>query len=306
MKSAIRLRFFVGPLLILVLFTAYALAMAKISSTSAKDRFFKTQRILARAQASNIQTFFEDFGTSVRILAQSPSVKRRDTATVEKMDTWVGEWADAGLVRGVVLTDARGIVRFNSNVLGTRDVGVSLADRDYFIWGRERENDGEYMVGSPVISRLGASKGKRIFVVASPVFTNDVFAGVIAASVELKALTERYVNLMKISDQSIYVISGGGDLLYGTADTEEETILMDASRDILNTSTEGSIETRRYMVSYAPIDLGSQEWWLVVVSPTSEMTKIVKAIYLRQMTLLPIALVSLLVVWLLAAQKRLW
>lgn len=82
------------------------------------------------------------------------------------MDAFVEQWGKSGVIGGVVLTDRAGVVRFNSNVTGISDTGESLADRDYFSLAKSQKGPGEYFVGQPVVSRLGATKGKVIIPVA--------------------------------------------------------------------------------------------------------------------------------------------
>ena len=305
MWKALLNRSLVGLLAIVGLFVGFYVALNQVRNSSVKQRFTDRQTLIARAQASNLTTFFDDFGNSVKVLAQSASIKGRDAATVAKMDAFVDVWGDSGLVGGVILTDAKGIVRFNSNISGTRDLDASVADRDYFVWAKTQETDGEYFVSEPVVSRLGATRDNMIVVVAAPVLKGDKFTGVIAASVQLKELTGRYMSLMNLSEETrVYFISGSGDLVYNASAGSPDMELLDEAKDLLDTPTAGSMEKKGHFVAYAPARAGNQEWLLVMVYPSSELTNLIQGISFRQLTMLVLGLLSLILVWL-AAQKRL-
>src|SRR3989344_3032300 len=77
----------------------------------------------------------------------------------------------------------------------------------------------EYLRGEPVSSRLGATKGQLIVPVAGAVYDGESgFVGALTASVKLKPLTERYLALMKVSDETdVYLTNQRGELLYSTS-----------------------------------------------------------------------------------------
>lgn len=125
-----------GLFLIIVLGIAFHLVLGKGAKVSVTQQLLNQQQIIARAEASNIITFFEKFGNSVAVLARLSSIESRNANATSDMDAFVEQQRGNGIVVGVVLTDKYGIVQFNSNILGTRDLGKSLADRDFFIWAR--------------------------------------------------------------------------------------------------------------------------------------------------------------------------
>src|SRR3989344_9328472 len=157
----------------------FYLVLGRGVDSTTTEQLLRREQAFARAGASNITTFFQMFGNSIAGFAQLGSTRDRSTNLVGNMDEFVDQWRDSGLIGGILLTDKEGVVQFNSDVMGTRDLGVSLSDRDYFIWAKKQSKEGEYFVGQPVVSRVCASKGKTIVVVASPVYQNEVFTGVI-------------------------------------------------------------------------------------------------------------------------------
>jgi len=156
-----RLWFF-GITTLVVLSAAFLFALGKITHDSMLNQIYQNESVITRAQASNITTFFHDYGDSVAVLGQMKSMERMDETSLRDMDLFMQQWLDSGLVAGVVLTDKNGIVVYNSNDSGKGDTGINLSDRDYFKWAAVQPGEGKYIVGTPVVSRLGASKGKAI------------------------------------------------------------------------------------------------------------------------------------------------
>ncbi|KKQ07261.1 hypothetical protein A3E66_02705 [Candidatus Daviesbacteria bacterium RIFCSPHIGHO2_12_FULL_37_16] len=280
------------------------------------EQLLSQKQIIARAEASNASLFFEKFGDSVAVLAQLNSIEKRDASVVHDMDTFMEQHRSSGFVGGVVLTDKNGVVQFNSNILGTRDLDESLADRDYFIWDKDQAKKGEYFISDPVVSRFGASKGQTIVVVASPVYQNGVFMGVVAASVKLEPLAEHFFGLMKLSDQTqIHLFDAEGDLLYSNSEQDSvglnisnlfsaDQTLRDGIKGAIGTSKEGQIQTQKYLSAYSPVELGTQNWLLVISSSMEEVEKIESPFRVRQTALSILAVFTLILFGVLLLKKN--
>lgn len=282
-------------------------ATVGISSVIIFDQWFKTtateqllnqKRTIARAEASNTMLFFEKLGNSVAVLAQLSSVKNRDANAIqEDLDTFLEQRSGMALIGGVVLTDEKGIVKFNSHILETEDIGQLLIDKDYFIWAKTQQESGEYFISQPTISQLGESKGKVIVVVTSPVFRNDVFTGVVAATVKLQPLLERFLGLMKVSDQSeVYLFDQDGSLLYNNRNSEyislniaeislDDEMLVSNIKSVLSTNQEGDFRTEKNLVAYIPVELGTQNWLLVIASSIEEIEALGRPFLVRQIAI---------------------
>ena len=296
-------------LLVLGLGLIFYLVLERGVDSTTTQQVLRREQALARAEASNIMTFFQMFGNSIAVFAQLASTEDRNANLVRNMDEFVDQWRDSGLIGGILLTDKEGVVQFNSNVLGTRDLGTSLSDRDYFIWAEEQSKEGEYFVGQPVVSRVGASKDKVVAVIVSPVYKNEIFTGVLAASVQVKPLTEQYFGLLRISDATrIYLINESGEILFNSFD--EKTLglnvfepapdrpfwgnhdLIDNFKSAISTSQEGRMRAsylntisgnmEEHLVAYSPVLLGSQNWLLIMASPAKNVTNVTTPIYIRQ------------------------
>jgi hypothetical protein len=284
---------------------------------TANDQLLRRGQTVARAEAGNMSSFFQVFGDSIAVLAKLSTMERRDISTVRDMDSFVDQWRDSGFVGGVILTDAEGVVEFCSNLSGVRDTGASLADRDWFIWAKDQEGEGKYFVSKAVVSRVGVSKDKAVFVVASPVFNNGVFTGVIASSIMLQPFARNYLELIKVSDSTeVYLIDNDGTLLYSSLGTKEldinvfelwkETgneVLIESITDGLNATGEGKLQVslweantskwKKHLVAYSPVLLGNRNWMLIMITPVEDAAKISTPFYARQIIIFLI--VSLLI-----------
>ena len=285
-------------LLIVGLGAAFLVILSWWVKPTITNQLLDQQQTVTRAEASNIASFFQTFGNSVAVLAKLSSMESWDEHTQSDLDAFITQWSDSGLVAGVALTDRRGVVKFDSDVLETRDLGASLADRDYFSWANNRPGEGEYLVGASVVSRMGGTKGQIVIPVVSPVFQNGVFAGAVVTSAELEPLTEHYLELMKVSDATdVYLIGAQGDLLYNSAAPEEvgmnvfgageepflgDQTLSDSLKSALNTIEEGVLTTDGRLISYSPVPLGDRNWLLVMASPDQQVVDTIAPFYMRQ------------------------
>ena len=297
-----------GLLVIVVSGAVAYLVLARGAKLTITETLLRRQQIIARAEAANITSFFQVFGDSLAVFAQLSSMKGRDARTLEDMNVFVEQWRDSNLVGGIVLTDNQGKVRLNANVLGTHDVGILLADRDYFAWAKVKPEAGEYFLGEPVISRLGATKGQLIVPVAGAVYDGESgFVGALTASVKLKPLTERYLALMKVSDQTdVYLTNEQGELLYSSsvADAVGSSVfeLLPELKNKLNQAQEGRLQTREYLTAYSPLLLGNRNWWLIVVSPVQDVIDLAVPIFVRQVLVLLLVACSMVLFGVVAAR----
>lgn len=121
--------------------------------------------------------------------------------------------------------------------------------------------------------------------VAAPVYQNNAFVGVISASVKLKPLTERYLGLMKISERTgVYLLSERGEPLYSNSGSQ--TLSDKLKKALSTTKGEGQLSAEGHSIAYSPVSLGSQNWLLIVASPTRDALSSVIPFYIRQVALL--------------------
>jgi C4-dicarboxylate-specific signal transduction histidine kinase len=273
---------------------AFYILLGRGAGVSISDQILNKQEVLARAEASNIFSFFRVFGESIAVVSRTKAIQLRNQNAIPNMDAFIEEWGESDLVRGIALTDKNGTVVLNSNVIGTRDIGTSLVDRDYFLWAKTGSKEGEYYVGSPVVSRFGATLDDPIIPVAAAVYRNGTFTGVLVAVVDFHNLTKNYLELMHISNSTdVFLVDQSGKLIYSNNFSEGEGLnlieyleqnpfygsqkLSEAFVKALELEGEGgdivkfidpvSHKLETHIVAYSPILMGSQNWLLVVSSP---------------------------------------
>ena len=310
----------IGSFLVVILGVVFYFAFARVTRLSIAERLLDQQQTLSRAEASNITSFFQTFGDSIAVFSRLGSVKNKSGFVAQNMDAFVEQWRDSDLVGGIVWAGTDAVVQLNSNVLGTSDVGASLADRDYFVWA-ESAKEGQYYVGEPVISRLGATKGQMIVPVAAPIFREDVFVGVIAASVKLLPLTNQYLEFMRVSDSTdVYLINQDGSLIYSNSNPdlvgsnlfeliEQNPLLVsqmleDSLKKTLGSNEEGKLQapylntktqtSEVRLIAWSPVTLNSQNWVLIMATPTQAVDQQTRPVYGRLAALLFLVFLTIL------------
>ena len=282
-----------------VLGAAFYLVLGQEIEATVTQQLLDRKRTIARAEVGNIKTFFEKFGNSIATLAQLSSIEARDADAVSDMDIFVKQRREAGLIGGVVLTDKNGVVQFNS--------GESLADRDYFVWAKSEGERGKYFISQPVVS---------IVVVASPVYQNNAFAGVVASSVKLEPLAKRFFGLMKVSDLTeVYLVDGNGDLLYSNAAPDavgsnisqlfsNDRALSDKIKNALGATVGDQFRTEKHLIAYSPVILGTQSWLFIISSPALEVVNLTRPFYVRQASVLILTAATILSLGVIAIRKN--
>lgn len=157
-----------------------------------------------------------------------------------------------------------------------------------------------------MVSRIGATKDQMIVVVASPVFKNSTFTGVLGSSVKVQPLVERFFGMMKVSDQTVvYLVDEGGDLIYSNSDVDvlSDQTLSDRIKKALSSEEEGQFTTDKYLVAYSPLTLGVQKWLLIVSSPVQEAAEQTIPFYIRQTIMFIVTSLIILLVIIVAFRK---
>ena len=306
-------RFLIGVFLLIALGVSFFLVLARGAKFTLIEQLLRRKQVIARAEASNIVFYFQVFGNSIAELAQTNSIRRRDEVATDRMDIFVEQQRESGLVNGIILTDSKGIVKFNSNFLGTRDLGSSVADRDYFLWAKDHPGEREYFIGRPVIGRIGVSKDRAIVPVAAPVYDSGVFIGALVSAVNLEALAERFLGKLKVSDATeVYLAGEQGDLFYSNTIPVElgsnifelpqgnpfsdNKALRDQLKNALKTNEEGTFQTKTYSIAYSPILLVSQKWLLIIATPSQQLADLTSPFYIRQISMMLLTIFTSLLI----------
>ncbi|MFW5747544.1 MAG: cache domain-containing protein, partial [bacterium] len=267
--------------------------------------FFPTRRSLERQQLLLVEKYRDEVVTSLdnwvryarreievgslfvsEYLAAGRASSRDLTAVLEAMAE-----SDGALFVDLLLTDSEGRL-INSRVHSDEIKPVNLADRDYIRNGLE----GRSTVSGYFRSR---NTGSPILVVASPVYTEDEIAGVLAGIVRLESLADVFnsislgaMGMKYLVDDEGYVVSKAGFTEAFIANNREaldtdfkaaETVMQKISGTMVETCRYTGTDGKDVFGSYArldPLNLG------VAVEVKGDMT--LRPIY----TLIKIILLS--------------
>ncbi len=268
----------------------------KRTEASLVDQMLHREQVIARAGAKSIESFLELSGNSLAFLATNHCVVNINEETQMALDSFVDEWKETSLVE-VILTDKDGQIIFIANREDTgQKPGIIVADRDYFI-AAKKANQGEVFIGKPFLPRLGAYEGQYLLSLATPVYRENEFQGVLGEGILLSELTKTYLNPLKISkDTQIYLLNQEGILLHsyypelvgknvieyleGNSYLGSDKII-DWIKGKLAEPEEGKFvfpmqnldnktEFKRYLLAYTPFSLGERHFILAVATPRED------------------------------------
>lgn len=188
----------------------------KGAEASLYEQTLLREKVVALAGAKSIESFLELFEGSIALLARDNDVINIGVDTQTVLDEFISDWEDSPVVE-VILVDKEGIVRFVANKAGAGiKEGISVVDRDYFIWAEEAEQ-GDTFIGKPILPRLGAFEGQYILPVSTPVIENEEFKGVLGFAILVPELANSYLDPLKISEDTlVYLVNSEGIFLYSS------------------------------------------------------------------------------------------
>lgn len=270
----------------------------KIERDSLVEQIQHRQQVVVRSGAKSIEGFLNAIGRTVAILSDNP--------TQSKLEEFVDMWEDDNVV-GIIAVNKSGRVVAASNREDRPEIGETVVERGYFDWAKTAQK-GEYRVFSPVLSKIGASKGQYIVTIASPVVTKGGFDGVVVAAVLLSDLTNAYLGNLKVLDTSnIYLITDTGILIYTDQpgliglnfkeifkdDFLGKNKILELISEEISSSKETKVEIvlpnqnnysklEPYLISGAPISLTNDHWKVIISLPEKDLFVFTYSVFGKQ------------------------
>ena len=259
-------------ILVAVLTLAATLVYLRLSAISQKalvEQILHREQVISRAGARAMEVFVKDLQSSIAALADDP--------TPVKLQKFVAG-SQPGPVAGVIITDSEGKVKLSVNREAVPlEPGTSVANHDYFAWAKTASS-GEVDLGQPIVSKVGASKGKYILPVSTPIVKAGQFQGVLTVAVLLEDLTSRYLEPLKLSEETrIYLLNPEGVILSKDGEQSIAEGLNQAlaagkeqKLDLVLADEQRAGRLTRFLIAAAPIELKNCHWLLAVISPVEE------------------------------------
>ena len=278
----------------LVIASILYIIAGKRAENSLVEQTLHREQVIVRAAAKSIKSFLQLAGKSLAILAANPNIVQPGDETQSTLNDFISEWEDTPFVE-VILTDKKGEVKFLANRTNSSFTpGVSVKDRDYFI-ASQKAKRGEIFVGEPILPRLGEFQGQYIVSIATPVYKDGEFQGVLAGGVLLSDLTNAYIEPLRISkDTEVYLTDSEGLLLHSPRSQFQNVNILDyirknpfpGSREFLEEMTkakekdEGKLDIlwpdvveksfQRNLVAYSKIKIHQKDWFLIIATPVKD------------------------------------
>lgn len=293
--------YWVGKLLTIAVVVSVAGAsivfwiVGKNVEASLVEQLFFRQQVFARAGANSIEDFLASVSSSVSSYAQMEKVIEGQEGAQDRLDLFVKRWLDTP-VFSIALTDSEGIVVVSANRQGREMRGDTLADRDYFLWAKQAQA-GQVFIGQAIYGRFGPVKDKLLIPVASTVFSEDEFKGVLISTVVLSELTKTYLDPLKIFPETrVYLIDSAGTMLHAPYEKfigqnyfdylasiefkgkEKAVEGVEGLRKATTIAKEGKLDVifpneatgklNRFLISHSPIKYQENTHWTLVMAST--------------------------------------
>ncbi len=295
-------------LLLVFLGVIFYVFLGKGARDALVEQMLHREQSNARAGASSIATFVELVGNTLIAISNRDEIITPGPQTDVLLESAMLKWKDTP-VTSIILTDKDGKVINAVYRELAGEVGISIADREHFLWAKNAESS-EFYVSAAIKSRL---RGENYYVVpvASPVINKEGnFNGILAFGVSIDQLTDDYMSHLKISDKTeIYITKHDGNFIYSS--TEEllgenffelieehpflgSEIIIEKLKERLENVQEGKLEVaypenvgtasplKARLIAYSPVFVKDREWILVIATPIEDALISITPIYFRQ------------------------
>ncbi len=295
-SNKLNLLLLIPIVLFLVVSVSFRYFLEDQSKTSLKEQTLLREQVITRSGAKSIESFLKLAGNSIVLLAKDRHLIdiSIDERTQTDLDDFISDWETTPII-GISLSDKDGIIQLISGRAEAVEPETSVADRDYFVWAKSAKK-GEVFVGEPILPR-GISDPQFILPLATPVYQDGEFAGVLGAAVLLPELTKTYLEPLHISQGTqVYLASLNGVILHSPYPKligvdiinhlqknpfpgSEAVVKMVEER--LHKAEEGMVELAwpnlnnrtdftTYLLAYSPVRFDSQAWLLAVATPVED------------------------------------
>lgn len=300
--------FFFALLLLVFLGVIFYLILGKGARSALVEQMLHREQSSVRTGASSIATFFELAGNTLVTMSNRDEILKPGSQTDILLESVMLKWKDTP-VTSIILTDKDGKVINAAYRELPGEIGISIANREYFLWAKNTESS-EFYVSAAIKSRL---RGENYYIVpvASPVIDKEGnFNGLLAFGVSIDQLTDDYMSHLKISDKTeIYITKHDGSFIYSS--TEEllgenffeflekhpflgSEIIIEELKERLENVQEGKLEVaypenvgttlplKTRLIAYSPVFVKDREWILVIATPIEDVLVSMTPIYFRQ------------------------
>lgn len=256
---------------------------------SQADRVKTRALVIARAGALSISGFLKHREDKLLLMADVEVVQaEKEKEGREYLRKVIDQLQDYPFI-SIVRVNKEGKVLWSENKLHTKvEEGIDVSDRDYFLWAKEQGGPGAVFLGKPIIARGGSVKGEWAVVVATPVFYQEKFNGLIFISTPFNELTTKFITPLLVSPEAeVMMVASGGEVIASTNPEivgENALDLFKGGEEEIRSSLgerEGSVigyfskppsgKKAKTIVGYAPITRKGEDWSLWVFLPYTEV-----------------------------------
>lgn len=204
---------------VLVILSSYRLILTLTTQQYFEETLLentqKRQLILARSAAGSIGLYLDSLEKQLLSLGQNGSISSlNNTQTHQVFNQLLIYYGDSPLTAFARIDKTGKLVV----VTNTKDIregeGESFSDRDYVKWATQPENKGKVFISKSFVSRAGETKGKRIVVLATPIYDKNEYSGLVTVVISVDKLTSIFVDPFRTSKTgSAFLANVEGDVI---------------------------------------------------------------------------------------------
>lgn len=225
------------------------------------EQMLHRETVLVREGAGEMTRYFQDQENRVLFLAELLSLVKPDNQQTAKI-----------LKEKLVRLPSPGVDIIRVDKTGrvvARGSGLSeitdISDRDYFLWAKEKENHGQVFYSQIAVARGGPAKDQKAFALATPVYQDDQFAGLVAIIISMPELVKTYVVPLAVTENSSSFLVFGGRVLFMAegkfSEASIEELIEGEALEKIKKGEDGKAVVTTRLVAFTPVKLGDNLIW---------------------------------------------
>jgi hypothetical protein len=254
------------------------------------NRIGADRQALALAGAKRIELYFQSIGSDLQTLSYLEAINGGDVNLTRQLaDQLVSRYQDSPFI-SIVRVDSDGSIIFSLDREGVPvPADLNLSSREYFTWAQQPDHRSQVYLSTILSAKAGPLMGQPIVIIATPIYSQEKYSGVIFASIGVGKLIDDYVvSLSSYPASDALILNDNGDIMAGVSlsplvGQNVQNLLNAQPPDVRqsvqknlgkvlsgnNSWVEGQVYLpdrpvkQTWIAGFAPVDFGGKRWVLV-------------------------------------------
>jgi len=278
------------------------------------EQILHREQLAARMGANSINSFMSLSSRSLFVLAENPIVFSLRPETQQLIQEYINNWQGTPL-KGIIVIDKNGKLQYSANRGDASWEKTYLGNRDYFRKASQVQK-GQFVLSSPIISRVGITKGQSVIVMATPLYQEGRFNGAIIVSILLTDFVKDYLEPLKVTNDTNIILADAEGNIIGISSPLEQLVgvnlveqfqehpflgsnlILEQIKSASNLSNEGKLDIvlpslgkngeldfsnlSRYVIAYTPFKVDDQLFYYIIAVPATNALAEFAPLYVKQ------------------------